>query len=370
MENSVSRPVTRILWIDYAKAVGMYLVILGHMPESRYIPHSLIYSFHMPLFFFVSGYLERERGFGETVKNSVRAILIPYFLFWLIALVYRLCISFPRHPELWEAGIPVWRIAGAFFLGGNHETPWSYPVLNSLWFLPTLFLLKLGAALLRKANLHERLLFIIAITGLCAALTSYFSTTKYLRIGSVLDSAIMAFPFFIAGSFIKKNFTLGTLQAKSPGISLVRLSLSILGFVALYFLLQKNYTDPSHATSLGSRAGDISALSHGANVVLYYIFAFLGIGLAIFFSSSFRREYSIIRLASEGAIVFLGLQWLVYATLIVLFSKKLLLVANFEIIAAALIPVITFLILCVVTIFLKRYCPIFLGGRVKPRNRL
>ena len=45
----------RILWLDQLKAVGFFLVILGHMD----IPGALngwIYSFHMPLFFLVSGF--------------------------------------------------------------------------------------------------------------------------------------------------------------------------------------------------------------------------------------------------------------------------------------------------------------------------
>jgi fucose 4-O-acetylase-like acetyltransferase len=365
MENSISRPATRILWVDYAKAVGMYLVILGHMPESPYIPHSLLYSFHMPLFFFISGYLERERGFFETLKNGTRTILIPYFLFWLIALAYRLLISFPRHPEQWGTEIPVLQIISAFFLGGNSRTAWSFPILDSLWFLPTLFLLKLGGALLRKTNLNGRTLFIIAVTALCAGLTFFFATTRYLRIGSVLDCAIMAFPFFAVGSFIKKKSATETFFAAINFAPWVRLFLSALGFVALYFLLQMNYTGRALSPGLGILSGDISKLFYGGNVAVDYLFAFWGIGLSILFVSAFRREFLIIRLASEGAIVFLGLQWLVYATLIILFSKKLLLLSNFEVITAALIPIVTFLILCVLTIFIKRYCPIFLGGRSK-----
>lgn len=47
----------RVAWIDAAKLVGIYLVILGHLPLAdangeQSLLIRLIYSFHMPLFFF------------------------------------------------------------------------------------------------------------------------------------------------------------------------------------------------------------------------------------------------------------------------------------------------------------------------------
>ena len=57
----------RNAWVDYAKAIGIILVVYGHvargvfnaglpMDEDNYLLiDSIIYSFHMPLFFFLSG---------------------------------------------------------------------------------------------------------------------------------------------------------------------------------------------------------------------------------------------------------------------------------------------------------------------------
>lgn len=50
----------RILWIDELKGFTIFLVIIGHILISRFLPqfqlfHTVIYSFHMPLFMFLSG---------------------------------------------------------------------------------------------------------------------------------------------------------------------------------------------------------------------------------------------------------------------------------------------------------------------------
>ena len=73
----------RIQYLDIAKAIGIILVIIGHISQNEIIT-SVIYSFHMPLFFILSGYLYHK---GNT-KNKIKKILIPYFLFSIISYLY------------------------------------------------------------------------------------------------------------------------------------------------------------------------------------------------------------------------------------------------------------------------------------------
>ncbi|MFC2529769.1 acyltransferase family protein, partial [Segatella oris] len=52
--------VQRINWIDWSKVFAIYLVALGHLLGNTGMEgylHNCIYFFHMPFFFFVSGYL-------------------------------------------------------------------------------------------------------------------------------------------------------------------------------------------------------------------------------------------------------------------------------------------------------------------------
>lgn len=44
-------------WIDACKGIGILLVVLGHVTDSGGLLNRSIYLFHMPLFFFLSGYL-------------------------------------------------------------------------------------------------------------------------------------------------------------------------------------------------------------------------------------------------------------------------------------------------------------------------
>lgn len=71
--------------------MGIFLVILSHTPLDNFTL-SFIYTFHMPLFFFLSGYLNK-RSIQQTsnfLKKRFRRLIIPFlffntlsFFFWL-----------------------------------------------------------------------------------------------------------------------------------------------------------------------------------------------------------------------------------------------------------------------------------------------
>ncbi|WP_158971900.1 acyltransferase family protein [Chachezhania sediminis] len=86
----------RIEWIDIAKALGITLVVFGHvirgLMQSGLLENPVwhkidfaIYTFHMPLFFFLSGLnVMGSRGKGGFFARRARAIVIPYFVFSLL----------------------------------------------------------------------------------------------------------------------------------------------------------------------------------------------------------------------------------------------------------------------------------------------
>lgn len=70
----------RIAWLDLVKGIGICAVILGHMS----IPYELgkfIFSFHMPLFFFISGYLTKDVDWGRFLRSKGDHLVIPYFVY-------------------------------------------------------------------------------------------------------------------------------------------------------------------------------------------------------------------------------------------------------------------------------------------------
>lgn len=86
-------------FIDCAKAIGIILVVYGHalrdLVDARLIDNTsglqasdyVIYTFHMPLFFFLSGLTAGRsvaKGAVPFLKGKLRTIVYPYFLWSLL----------------------------------------------------------------------------------------------------------------------------------------------------------------------------------------------------------------------------------------------------------------------------------------------
>jgi fucose 4-O-acetylase-like acetyltransferase len=86
---------TRLDWVDYSKGIGIILVVFGHVWRGLYsasLPLSaplyefvdaFIYSFHMPLFFFLSDYFAERSANIPAVRfltDKTASILYPYLL--------------------------------------------------------------------------------------------------------------------------------------------------------------------------------------------------------------------------------------------------------------------------------------------------
>ncbi|MFQ3616997.1 MAG: acyltransferase family protein [Cyanobacteriota bacterium] len=151
---AVAQP-QRIALIDFAKGIGIFLVVLGHVLRGLVGPvleenaltqilDQWIYAFHMPLFFFLSGYLaERSvsKSWGALVSSKLRAIAYPYFLWSVIQETLRHLAGISDQPLS-----SLWRIL-------------YLPILQ-FWFLYVLFAVWLFYVLLRKLEMPIAVCFV------------------------------------------------------------------------------------------------------------------------------------------------------------------------------------------------------------------
>ena len=181
----------RIDWIDVAKGIAMICVILVHAEEyflnsellaTTKIP---IYTFHMPIFFFVSGFLFSMKGsFKEFLINKSRRILIPY-----VCLGVLLCLF----ATFWLKADLKWLL---FFIL-KQKRVWT------LWFIACLFWLNmLFYALVRFIkNEKIRSIAVILITTAGLLYYKYGGEAVYWNV----DVCMTALPFFYAGFLCKQT---------------------------------------------------------------------------------------------------------------------------------------------------------------------
>lgn len=140
---------SRVGYVDIAKGIGITLVVMGHNDFALISPfaHKLIYSFHMPMFFFMSGmFFKPDIGFWTFVRQRFNRVLRP-FLF-MILFIFFMSISFSKVSIL-EASR---RLVKAMY-GSGQYLDWV-----QLWFLPHLFVVSIFAYLFVRA-IRQPLLF-------------------------------------------------------------------------------------------------------------------------------------------------------------------------------------------------------------------
>ncbi|MDQ7023168.1 MAG: acyltransferase family protein [Candidatus Gracilibacteria bacterium] len=161
----------RINWIDNLRGIGILLIVLGHtlMPEGSLLT-KYIFSFHVVLFFILSGLLFNETkhiNFRLFLKNKFLRLIIPFILFNIIFIIIA------KLEGKFEGTRVIDFAVGLFYgdyLGDNGGVfqNGGFNLVNiSTWFLPALFLTSLYYFGINKfiKNKNKKLviLFLISI---------------------------------------------------------------------------------------------------------------------------------------------------------------------------------------------------------------
>ena len=109
---------------DILKGILIVLVVMGHLVDSNTILHSIIFSFHMPVFFMITGMLSHwgARNKQFLIKRA-KSYVVPYFS-WCILLFLLFLIE-----------NPVKYIVRIVYGGAMNTTEYTYP----FWFICCLF---------------------------------------------------------------------------------------------------------------------------------------------------------------------------------------------------------------------------------------
>ncbi len=132
----------RSSYIDIAKGIGIILVVLGHTYGIPAMLYDTIYSFHMPLFFIISGYVYNQDKynnfkFSQIASDRAKRYLVPFYVFAGINLVLTLAFNLVfRHIPITLSAIKTY-ILGTLYCYANIE---HMPNCSPIWFFMTLFI--------------------------------------------------------------------------------------------------------------------------------------------------------------------------------------------------------------------------------------
>lgn len=181
-------------WIDWAKSIGIMLVIMGHYGMGDKIYGTFIYAFHMPLFFIVSGYLftppPQDNSYKQFVLKNVRSLIVPYFIFGIFSVLASAALNFFSGGD-YSVSFFMKSFAG-LVLGVGYDT--EYTVMNNmpLWFLPAMFFVRVISGFLSRYK--SRVKIAVCAAGLIIVVLLH----RYgLFLPFSAGSALLALRFFM-----------------------------------------------------------------------------------------------------------------------------------------------------------------------------
>lgn len=182
--------------VDIVKFIGIYLMVLCHCGVNNLFT-VWVYSFHMPLFFILSGFttdINKKIELSSYIEKKFKQIMIPYLCFACI-----LCFG---NRNILDFG---------FLLYGSRNAIASANSCTALWFLPCFFVSSVIYRLVCSiANGKiNKLCFMSVFCGIVGVVLSGVCSYKY-RYPLNLDMSFVGVFFMFMGYVLKrivnKNF--------------------------------------------------------------------------------------------------------------------------------------------------------------------
>lgn len=205
------------------KGIGLLLLFWGHLFTYGSIPFSIIFAFHMPLFFFIAGVLFKPTSIIQCITKCYNRYILPYIFFWLLGFV-AIIIKWLLQGELEWKGY----LSSTLYNLAPHQ---GY--VGSIWFLPVLAMSLFLVNILLKRESHQSIVWksmiILLLSGASILMenlqihflqiTTLCTTTLFVYLGYICKDefkrivrmrysnliALFLIPIFIVLSILNKT---------------------------------------------------------------------------------------------------------------------------------------------------------------------
>lgn len=212
----------RKLWIDYARGICAFCVLISHTTNREYFLY-LFNGFFLMLFFFISGYLHRDRNVKDSIHNLFRSLIIPYFC---LSILGKLC-NIDATKQLLSGDIEYIQTTAVRILWGR-----------SLWFVSCLVCVRLLFLLIQHIlykigkwnNTTILLLSIFAILFVFVVNEHHVLEAPFWY----YTTALYSFGFYLLGNYCRKI----KLDDKLPKIRRVNVVMLLIAYFLFSYFIQ------------------------------------------------------------------------------------------------------------------------------------
>lgn len=180
----------RVKWIDMARGFAMLLIIVGHCAGISETVKHIIFSFHVPLFFILSGYVYRHKE--KSILKDFKQLIVPYIISIFIIIIINI---YANRSISWDYIIQTLKSA-IYAYGSDYG---EIKLIGGLWFLPTIFVARrfMNLAFSIDMKEHYRAVVFLFFTFLGVQIS------RYVWVPLNIDVALIASGFMYVGYLLK-----------------------------------------------------------------------------------------------------------------------------------------------------------------------
>lgn len=189
----------RIFWIDYARAIGMFLIFFVHTFGDHILTRTA-YLVNVPIFFILSGYLIRQKPIKKVIKSGTKNLLIPYLITSFIILILHLFNSKIIFPKTIKQNV-----LSIIYGIGTDSTNTIIPnlkvsAIGAIWFLLAMFIANIIFQFnLRISQNYLTLLILSLVNTIIGFIISF-----YIQLPFSINAALISQCYYIFGYSLKK----------------------------------------------------------------------------------------------------------------------------------------------------------------------
>lgn len=192
----------RLRWLDISKGIAIILMIIGHMDGLNPYVRGIIFSFHMPLFMIINGYLIKEYNICKNLEKSCKSLLIPYAITCTIQAILSAIIAIGTGNSIYELSSKlIDMVVGISKLSKRYT---SFGSVWLVWFLVCLFLTK-NIYVMIMSKTEKKPFYLRCLILISVSVSGYLIGKYYAFMPWSLDVALYSVIFIATGDFIHRH---------------------------------------------------------------------------------------------------------------------------------------------------------------------
>lgn len=287
----------RKTYIDIMKCIGIILIVMGHIPITNRFVHDWIFSFHVALFFFISGYLHKvvptDMSFIRKNLYSLILVTVPYFI---ISRIFVVVQNFVFYQDKFNINDVILQPFVSYITGSSS--------MGVMWFVVALFWMRIAFNTVAQYFKHKGFVWVQLLLFTVLSVGVYYSGFRFNYYQ--LSAVMLAMPIYCLGYSVK--------QKKWAEQYIINLSCTAKLFVPFIFLLLTIIF-----TKIFSPI-NFNALEVGTNIFSYYLQTVVGVAF-IFTLSVLLPSHKIIVNISNGTMVILGFHMILIQCIKLVYKK-------------------------------------------------